>query len=598
MQLAYVTSSDSSSNTNQVNGSGNTPQTNNPPPTTHNWNNWARLVSEYAYFNDSYTPSTTTAGPSSTFGSNPNPRYDPNAPADLSSNNGQVAANGLLRLEEFGPAYDPQAEAQLVAQTLGQHKNDPQFLQQYLGTLGSGRVAQLFSYLASPGAVQTPFTSINGQTPQQLQQDYQNIADALSTLVKSNDFSQSDMKDFVTQFANTNPQVNFFAKDVLSKASSDVNLSFYQAAEQYALQNSGTSGGQSMAAYAMQALWQTSNPLPILANLSSDDLSKLVSAAMKGEAAYGNPPSIEEFSQTGVFRAQNGQGDPLDGLTNLMFDTAYAGISDQFGPGPLQPNVAAKLQANLFEDAITTLESDPSVKSFYTQGTSMKDALCVLFQNGYDSILNLKDYRGEQDGELSGKGIEAFKEFFADAVFTPPPSVYALGTVQMMQSKIADYINQANSMSPNAQPSQQQYAYAQSLGEQAQAMAAGLQEALSSILSGAAQTDANTKDLLNQIISFGGIGAGALGGGIPGAIATSIISDALNHLVDNINSGPSDIQNVVNNLKSHGIDVDSYSAGAFYDLSTDIKWSNFRSPFQGGLSNAFDVIYAPQYSGG
>ncbi len=51
-------------------------------------------------------------------------------------------------------------------------------------------------------------------------------------------------------------------------------------------------------------------------------------------------------------------------------------------------------------------------------------------------------------------------------------------------AQMASYIAQADKMPSNAQPSQQELAYGESLGEQAQAMAAGLKESLASILNG------------------------------------------------------------------------------------------------------------------
>jgi hypothetical protein len=292
-------------------------QTTNYAPVSAQYSaHWARLVSEYA-FEPSITPTSSTKAPTSTFGSNPHPVYDPDTPADITSSNGRVAANGLLRMELFEPGFYPQSEAQVAAATLGQHKNDPDFLQQYLGTLGSSRTAQMFSYIASQANAQTPFNSASGAaTLQQLKQEYKSVADSFSTLAKNNDFSRSDMDQFVTQFAKTNPQVNFFAKDVLGSASPQVNQMFFESAKNYALQNSGSSAGQAMAAYSMQALSQTSNPLPQLQSLPAGQLKTLVTAAMQGGAAYGNPPTIDELSKTGILRAQNGQGAPLTGLTN------------------------------------------------------------------------------------------------------------------------------------------------------------------------------------------------------------------------------------------------------------------------------------------
>jgi hypothetical protein len=593
MLIGYVGSPDTSATKNGLPGSVNTLQSGNPQPSQQDWGNWAHVVSEYAFGpgGSSAPPASTTVR--STFGSDQKPSYDPNAPADLSSNDGRTAANGLLRLEQFEPGYNPETEAQLIAQTLGQHKNDPQFLQQYLGALGPNRVASNFSYLSSLANIQTPYNYSSGAAnPRQLKQQYQNMADTLSTLVKNNDFSQTDMDQFVAQYAKTNPQVNFFARDVLSRASPQVNQMFFESAKNYALQNTSSSAGKAMAAYAMQALSQTSNPLPELESLPASQLAPLVKAAMEGGTAYGNPPAIDEFAKTGVFRAQDGSGEPLNGLTNLMFDAAYSDDGDPLLPAPLSTSQAQDLQTKLFQAAMGTLQGNSAVKSFYTQsassGVSMKDALAAEFQQGYSSIV--KAYSG-RDGELSSAGMSAFREFFADAVFTPPPSSYALGAVQMIQNRLASYLSQADKASSAAQPSRQQAAYAESLGEQAQAMAAGLKEAFASILNGAAKADQNTQNLLNGLISVGGAVVGTAGGPA-GGIGSAIVGQALTLLVNSsVSSGPADIQAAVSKLKSHGLDVSGYNPGAFYDLSTNISNVNFRAPLQAGLNSAATVLY-------
>ncbi|HEX4772168.1 MAG TPA: hypothetical protein VH351_15135 [Bryobacteraceae bacterium] len=594
MLIGYVGSSDTSATATNFNRSVNTHPADNPQSSQHDWGSLARFVSEYAFApGASSTPATTSTAVSSTFGSNPKPPYDPNTPADFSSNDGRTAANGLLRIEQFEPVYNLEMQAQLMVQTLGQHKNDPRFLQQYLGALGASRVASNFSYLSSLANIQTPYNYSHGEaSPQQLQQQYQKMADALSTLVKNKDFSQTDMDQFAGQFAKTNPQVNFFAKDVLRKASPRVNQMFFASAKNYALTYSGTKAGQSIAAYAMQALSQTTNPLPKLESLPANQLAPLLRAAMEGEAAYGNPPTIDEYAKTGVFRAQDGNGDPLNGLTSLMFNAAYSDVGDPFSPAPLSTRQAQDLQTKLFQAAIGTMQSNPAVRSFYTQsvpqGVSMKDALSLEFQQGYDSIV--KAYSG-RDGELNSAGMSAFREFFADAVFTPPPSSYALGAVQTIQNRLATYISQADKSSSGAQPSQQEAAYAESLGEQAQAMAAGLKEAFAGILNGASQSDENTQSLLDGIISVGGAVVGTVGGPA-GGIGSATVGEALTLLVNSSSSsGPGDIQAAVSELKSHGLDVSGYRSGAFYDLSTNIGNTNFRAPFQTGLNAAATVLY-------
>ncbi|MBV8072913.1 MAG: hypothetical protein JO270_23625 [Acidobacteriaceae bacterium] len=589
MRIGYIDSSNSSPASTNTSGSVTTTHTTNSP-SPQELSSWARLVTEHAFQpGGSSVPSVTATAPSSTFGSSPNPAFDPNAPADANSSNGHVAANGLLRLEQSGLGYTPQAEAQIMAQALDQHKNDPQFLQQYLSTLGSSRVASNFSYLSSVSNIQTPYNySTGAASPQLLKQQYQDMAGALSTLVKHNDFGQSDMNQFVAQFAKTNPQVNFFAKNVLSSASPQVNQMFFESAKNYALQHSGTSAGQSMAAYAMQALSQTSNPLSELESLPDHQLSPLVKAAMEGETAYGNPPSIDAFAKTGIFRSESGQGAPLNGLTNLMFDAAYADAGDGFSPAPLSTSQAQHLQTRLFQAAVGTLQSDSPVKAFYSQSIPMKDALSAEFQQGYDSIV--KGYSGP-DGELSSTGITAFREFFADAVFTPPPSSYALGAVQTIQDRLTSYISRANQSPSSAQPSQQEAAYAESLGEQAQAMAGGLNEAFTSILNGASQNNQSTQTLLDGLISVGGAVVGAAGGPA-GGVGSAIVGEALTLLVNsNSGSGPSDVQAAVSELKTHGININGYDPGAFYDLSTNIMNNSFRAPFQTGLNSASAVLY-------
>lgn len=584
MLIGYVGSSETSATSSNFNGTATISQANNPQPLPHDSGNLARLVSEYA-FDPGGSSAPSNSAPSSTFGSNPNPPYDPNAPADLSSSNGRVAANGLLRMEHVGIGETPQAEAQIMAQMLAQHKNDPQFLQQYLGTLGSGRVAQMFSYLASPGNIQTPFNSLSGaSSPQQVKQQYQDMASALSTLVKNKDFSQSDMNQFVAEFAKTAGPVNFFAKDVLSSASPQVSKMFFESAKNYALQNPGSSAGQSMAAYAMQALSQTSNPLPQLESLPGNQLSTLVTAAMQGEAAYGNPPTIDQYARTGIFRAQNGQGDPLNGLTNLMFNAAYADVGDQFSPAPLSTSKAQNLMTNMFQAAVTTLQNDPTVKSFCTEnvpseGVSMKDALAVDFQNGYDSIINSRLYT-EPNGTLSQAGLDGLREFFSDAIFTSPPSQYASSVVQMMQQKFGSYITEANN-NPSAKPD---FFSAVKLGEEAQTMAAGLQESFTSILNGSQQADQDTKNLIGSLITVGEAAGGAAGP--EGAVGAAIVGEALRLAVGSGNPDPSEVAAEANQLIAEGINVNGYTSGGLLNLQGQDNNPNFWSPFNQGVSTA------------
>ena len=557
-------------------------------------NNLAAFVTTHAYASyDDPNPPSITAGPNYTFGKDDTPAYNPTIDqlgTDPGSDNGQVAANALLRMEQSGGVTDETSEAQFVTQALAAHKNDPLFLQQYFGTLGVDRTAKILRYLTSMGHVQTPFNYAPGAAnAKQVEKQDQDIADALSTLVKSKDFDQKDMDRLVSQFASDSPEQNFtFATDVLSKASPAVNQMFYQSAKTYALQHADSTAGQAMAAYAMQALSQSSNPLAELESMPKGQLSTLVSAAMKGEASYGNPPTLQEFAKSGVYRAQNGQGAPLDGLSHLMFDAAYADTGDRFAPAPLSTDQAHDLQSRLFQASIGTLQSDPSVKSFYSQSVPMKDALAADFQSGYDSIVKAKAYSGP-NGELSSNGMQAFREFFSDALFSPPPSSNALGTAQFFQGKLNSFITDANKLPAGATASVAQLQQARLMGEQAEAMAAGLKESLTSILAGSTQADNNSQAMVNLLITGGEAGVGALGP-IP-AVGSAIVGEALKLLV--ASGSDQSVPDAIRDLKNHGIDVTGYTSGNLQNESEDIQNFYLSQAFQTGMHNSDGVFEQP-----
>jgi len=553
----------------------------------------AKYIAANSYSGSDPNPPVISAGPDYTFGPKERPTYNPvidQLGTSPTSDNGQVAANALLRMEQssLGGPFGVSEEAQFVTQQLAAHKNDPLFLQQYFGTLGPERTANIFHYLTSLGHVRTPTTSSSPNTADaaQLQQQQQDLADALSTMVKSKDFSQKDMDRLLVDFANGHPEDNFtFPKDVLGKASPEVNQMFYQSAKDYALKpgNANSTAGQAMAAYAMQALSQTSNPMAELASMPNDQLSNLVKAAMKGEARYGNPPSLEDFAKTGIYRASDGKGQPLDGLSHLIFDAAYSDVSDRFSRAPLTTDQAQNLQARLFQATVDSLQADPALHAFYNNSVPMKDALAADFQQGYDSIVKANS---GPDGELSSAGMQNFQEFFGDVLFTPPPSSNAAGVAQFFQGTLNNFVADANKLPPGAHISQPQQELGTSLGEQAQAMAGALKQSLTSILNGQIASTKGTQDTINLLLTTGEAGVGALG--VAPAIGAAIVGEALKGVVAS-GADPS-IQSAIKDLKSHGIDVSKYTSGTLQDQSESIKNYDLRLAFQNGLNNANRVL--------
>jgi len=487
------------------------------------------------------------------FGDDPKPKYRPDASG---GDDGAGVANELLREESEG-GLTPNAEAQYIALIIQGHRGDSTFLQDFMNGLGSERVAEAFEYLSSGAyiaSLSNPAFNPMGLSVWDVKNQFQYMADALSTLVNDKQFDQDDMDKFVAQFAKSGDlSCDFFAKDVLGKASAEVNQMFYQSAKAYALDNNNPADRcQSMAADAMQALSQTSpsysmQQLAALSNKKPEDLKTLVQAAMKGEAAHGNIPTIDQLAMTHSLSG-DGQGDQMTGLSSLIFNAAYSGYSDRFCPPQLSAKQAADLQANLFADATDMMVNDPSVASFYTknvpdptQSVSMKDALAADFQEGYDSIVDHYRVR-DDDGKLtalSGDGETAFREFFADVVFSPPTSNRASGAVNTILNKLTDF--HKNSGDPD---------YATCLGNQLEAMNDGLSLAVGRIRDDQANADQNTKELLNIIV---GVAGAAAPGGAP--VVKAFLGGALNLAINQIDGSDKAVQDAINELKEKGIYV-------------------------------------------
>lgn len=540
-------------------------------------------------------------------GSDPNPPYiktDQNVTSD-----GQKAAYKELKREKSESRWE---EAANVEKTIHDHKNDPEFLRDYFNTLGSGRVAKMYNFLTCPGGHTISVGHQAGPWAEHVQEHFQDLADALSTLQKNNLFHDGDMNEFVKQFVDVGDvgslDHSYFAKDLLGKASPEINRMFYQSAKKYALNdNNPADKRQSMAADAMQALSQTDNSYAMqeLSRLNNDPhkpeaFNELISAAMKGEAAHGNMPTVEQGAYHSPSEIPKGQGDLMTGLSNLMFNAAFAG-TDTFSaggntrtsclisnvPAPLSPRDAGSLQAHLFQVAMDTIQNDPTVKSFYTENVpdptknvSMKDALAVDFQEGYDSIV--KHY-SSANGEFSNSGELAFREFFADVVFTPPASNRAFGAVKTLLDKLNTFTSQANSANAKTMNG---FA-ARSLGEQLQAMNSGLSLALGRIKDGKANADQNTKNLLTNIIAIGGGVASAAG---PEATAgAALVVGALNLLIA---SGGSDrtVQGAKDELKKKGIDVSGCGNDDLTDSFKLIKDERLSGEIEDGWDHTHDFF--------
>lgn len=527
--------------------------------------------------NDAASPKTFTDGE--------NPQYNPSRPAQLGSSNPLIAANGVLRLERLeGATPQPQGDAQNSIGIIAAHKNDPQFLSQFFGALGPKRTASILSYMASfqdaPVASSTPGTATS--VPQ-LEAQYQDVADALSTLVKSGNFNKADMDQFVSNFASVAPHNSLFPNDLLSKASPQVNQLFFQSAKDYALNNQNSSAGQSMAAYAMQALSQTSNPMATLQQ--TPQLASLVTAATIGTASYGNPPSLNQFVQSGGKQiAPSGEGRPLVGLTNLMSQASGSGMPQS-------------VQSEMFRGTCDALSSGSAAQSFVRGNAGMKEALNADFQQSQHAILS---YPGtgnpptgawsEPNSALTQEATLGLKQFFANAVFSMPPASNAKGSMNLILGQISDLTKTANALPHSGSAPGQIQSQAFILGQEAEAMSAGMQQQFSSILASSANAHQETNALLNFLATPALAGIGAASPEL--AIGAAVVGEALNLLTGARSGGDvAAVEAAQRDLQKHGINVNAANTGGLDYLEGKMKNRLVATQFDVGLSHARNDIY-------
>jgi len=393
---------------------------------------------------------------------------------------GEKAANKVL--SHYDKKSWADAERQLL-KDISKHKNDHKFLKEYLKTLGPERVARLFSRISSIGnawATGAPFNLYAKQ-----QQDFQNMADALSLLVSSGFFSQSDMDMFVEQFVKYSGD-SLFAQEVLSKASPEVKEMFYESAKNHALKHPDTPEGQLMAAYALQALSQLdrSVSMPQLANMPSEDLKTLVSAAMKGEENYGT--YLRKYNR------HNYGLTPLNGLEKLMLTAASADCEDRPSRAPLSKDKAHELQMHLFAGVMTACGESPEAKAYCSQNTLMMDLLAANFIEHFDLIVaNNIGKIGEKDRVLDEQELNNVSTFF-NIISTPPPHGRAMEAVNTVIDKVDRSLEDKN-LSPEE---------AKVLGGMLGAMGQGLSDTLRSIVNDKNEAQQATKDFVNDLIGI------------------------------------------------------------------------------------------------
>jgi hypothetical protein len=364
---------------------------------------------------------------------------------------------------------------------------------------------------------------------------------------------------------------------------------FYQSAKDYALDNGNLNqnpvAAQAMAADAAQALSQA--PLQFqaseLKNLhDAGNLGEFVQAAMQGEARYGYPPSLEDFARTGTYQAPDGKGAPLDGLSHLMTNVTVADTGGEGSPALLSTKDAQAIDEDMFHSAMDLMHTDSTVESFYQKSPDFKDGLSAIFTTDYDGLV-ASYLNGATPPDMTSQGLQAFQDFFKDALFTPPLGGRAASTATFfMQDKLNAFIQESNTSPLDSKDKQfkqlgsynlsmRDYAYL--LGEQTKELTLGLAKAIQAVKSDAEATANGKATALNFML-------GVLETAVPeekvgGSIANSVIDQSVN-LAAGQSSDPNQIdQQSVDaytaDLAKNGINLDQYRNETIHDLSGKIK---------------------------
>jgi hypothetical protein len=355
---------------------------------------------------------------------------------------------------------------------------------------------------------------------------------------------------------------------------------FYESAGGYWNTHGVSSTRQAMAAYAAQALSQTSpqNQMKVLESLQKQGkLDDFLRAAVQGEARYGS--------------SQFKSSEPLDSVARLMSNVAKSN----------DPK-AHDVQTNFFTTVIKTIEDKPEVRAYYVKDSGMKDALASTFQKDYDGIVTY--YRKDPfdphqvDATMNADGLTAFKEFFRDVLFSPPPTSGELSTARFFPGKMTEFAIQSRNMTDDEFLKTHWLsteAYAQLMGDQAGALTKALAYTLTAIQQNAG---GNAQSLVDQVNAFSTASEGAVSVGLaeaPEVAAPLLFVLEAARLISRKavdDNKRSDLQQAKDELSQLNINV-SYSLGMYnFEDAPDPNGTN--SPaltgFINGQKKAVDAL--------
>ena len=354
-----------------------------------------------------------------------------------------------IQAQESGFNSNPTTvQANLFAQELGAHKDDPAWMQSFYSSLGSKKSAELISAASNPA---TYSGGGYGTPADQIQEQVGNVRDSLTTLAGNGSLNKADMDKLMGHWTKDGESLidnGLFGDDTFNygigqlfagmpPGAEGLKNTFFQSATDA---SKGLSGpvANSLASSAANVLASTSadNQQTRLSELQKagqlqDFTAKAVSADREAPTVLAGSSEASNFYGDGSMRPQAFV--PNDGIAKLMFNIGYADIRDPFqGPAPVSSPDLQKVRTEMFGEAVKAFGD--SRESTWGDSTMMKDALANLYMKDFDTINKgqLSPNQAQFSDEAFGKGMSGF---FQNALFTPPAGAQSKPMMDFLSNK-------------------------------------------------------------------------------------------------------------------------------------------------------------------
>lgn len=305
----------------------------------------------------------------------------------------------------------PEAPSTAFAEALEIHKNDPEWVKNFMSAVGTKKVAEYISGIYS----------MPNSSKENVARYSDTIRTTLENLVSSGALQKEGMDNLVNQLKDREPYV---FTEIFGKSG---NVQFREMFVRSAIAN----GNDKLDAAASQVLagMSTDKQAEILSELDKNGkLSDFVKGAMAGQQTVvdlnyklDNPNySYADAPKTTV-------GGITKILQNAGIQAGYNGSTFQNAP------YSQDLQQKLFYAAAKGLTDSTAAQNFKSD-VAFKDALSTVFLQHSDDIF--KNSISENGSSLTGD-TQWLGKFFQNTMFSQPPSTKSSDVMATVYSKVA-----------------------------------------------------------------------------------------------------------------------------------------------------------------